>query len=134
MGFARATAPCAATLDLIFRRLDRTAVEAALGRWAEGVLAGLPTPCGALEGVACDGKALRGSRTQGAPDAHPLSAVSHRLDVTVAQEAVDDKTNEIGAIPTLLAQLLLAGRVITLDTLLTQRAVAQTIVDGQGTM
>lgn len=40
LGFARATAPCAATLYLIFRRLDRAAVDAALGRWAEGVLRG----------------------------------------------------------------------------------------------
>jgi hypothetical protein len=132
LGFARATAPCAATLYLIFRRLDRGAVDAALGRWAEGVLTGRPARRGALEGVACDGKTLRGSRKQGAPGAHLLSAVSHRLGLTLAPEAVDDKTNEIGAIPALLARLLLAGRVITVDALLTQRAVAQTIVDGQG--
>lgn len=132
LGFARATAPCAATLYLIFRRLDRAAVDAALGRWAEGVLVGRPARHGALEGVACDGKTLRGSRKQGAPGAHLLSAVSHRLGLTVAQEAVDDKTNEIGAIPAVLGRLLLAGRVVTLDALLTQRAIAQTIVDGQG--
>jgi predicted transposase YbfD/YdcC len=132
LGFARATVPCAATLHLIFRRLDRAAVEAALGRWAESVLADRPARRGALEGVACDGKTLRGSRKQGAPGAHLLSAVSHRLGLTVAQEAVDDKTNEIGAIPALLARLLLAGRVLTVDALLTQRAVAQMIVDGQG--
>jgi predicted transposase YbfD/YdcC len=132
LGCARARVPCAATLHLIFRRLDRAAVEAALGRWAESVLADRPARRGALEGVACDGKTLRGSRKQGAPGAHLLSAVSHRLGLTVAQEAVDDKTNEIGAIPALLARLLLAGRVLTVDALLTQRAVAQMIVDGQG--
>jgi predicted transposase YbfD/YdcC len=112
--------------------LDRAAVEAALGRWAVSVLADRPARRGALEGVACDGKTLRGSRKQGAPGAHLLSAVSHRLGLTVAQEAVDDKTNEIGAFPALLARLLLAGRVLTVDALLTQRAVAQMIVDGQG--
>lgn len=58
--------------------------------------------------------------------------MSHRLGLTVAQEAVDDKTNEIGAIPAVLGRLLLAGRVVTLDALLTHRAIAQTIVDGQG--
>lgn len=132
LGFARATAPCAATLYLIFRRLDRAAVEAALGRWAEGVLASAPAPRGGLEGVACDGKALRGSRKQGAPGAHLLSVVSHRLGLTLAQEAVDDKTNEIGALPAVLGHVLLAGRVVTVDALLTQRAVAQSIVEGQG--
>jgi hypothetical protein len=38
LGFTRATAPCAATLYLIFKRLDVAALEAALGRWAEDVL------------------------------------------------------------------------------------------------
>ena len=132
LGFARATAPCAATLYLLFRRLDRGAVDAALGRWAEGVLADLPTPRGAFEGVACDGKTLRGSRKQGAPGTPLLSAVSHRLGLTVAQEAVEEKTNAIGALRAVLGHLLLAGRVITLDALLTQRVIAQTIVDGQG--
>ena len=42
------------------------------------------------EGVSVDGKCLRGSRKQGAPGTHLLSAVSQRLGLTLAQEAVDD--------------------------------------------
>ena len=45
--------------------------------------------------VALDGKTLRGSRKQGAPGVHLLSALSHHLGLTLAQQAVDDKTNEI---------------------------------------
>jgi predicted transposase YbfD/YdcC len=45
---------------------------------------------------------------------------------------VDDKTNEITAVETILEQLVLAGRIVTMDALLTQRHVAQTIVDKGG--
>jgi hypothetical protein len=41
-----------------------------------------------------DGKTLRGSQKQGAPGAHLLSPLAHRLGVPVAQQAVADKTNE----------------------------------------
>jgi predicted transposase YbfD/YdcC len=52
--------------------------------------------------------------------------------VTLTQHAVDDKTNEITAVETVLEQLVLEGRIVTMDALLTQRHVAQTIVDKGG--
>jgi predicted transposase YbfD/YdcC len=79
-----------------------------------------------------DGKTLRGSKKQGAPGTHLLSALAHHVGVTLAQQAVDDKTNEITAVETLLGQLVLEGRIVTMDALLTQRHVAQTIVDKGG--
>jgi hypothetical protein len=85
-----------------------------------------------LDGIALDGKTLRGSKRAGAPGAHLLAAVSHRLQQTLGQVAVEDKTNEISACPTLLASLLVEGRVVTMDALLTQTAVAQTILDRGG--
>jgi predicted transposase YbfD/YdcC len=129
LGFTREQPPCAATFYHLFRRLDRQALEACLGRWVQQVLAGLPAadPPG-VPGVALDGKTLRGSRKQGAPLTPLLSAVSHRLGLTLDQVAVAEKTNEITAIHTLLAGLLLAGQVVTVDALLTQRKIAQAIV------
>jgi predicted transposase YbfD/YdcC len=132
LGFPRATAPCAATLSLLFRRLDCARLEAALGQWAEAALAAAPPAPDAGEGLSLDGKTLRGSRKQGAPGAHLLSALSQRLGLTLAQTAVDEKANEISAVQTVLEHVLLAGRVVTLDALLTQRAVAQAIVDRGG--
>jgi predicted transposase YbfD/YdcC len=58
--------------------------------------------------------------------------LSHRLGLTLTQQAVDVKTNEIKAIKTVLEQIVLSGRVLTMDALLTQRQVAQTIVDKGG--
>ena len=132
MGFTHAQTPCAATLHTIFRSLDRQLVEAKLGAWADEVLAAAPKADAPDEGIAIDGKTLRGSRKQGAPGVHLLSAVSHRLGLTLAQQAVDAKTNETTAIHDLLRGLALEGRVITMDALLTQRAVARTIVEAGG--
>lgn len=132
LGFTHAP-PCAATLHTIFRRVDRDAFETHLGAWADSVVRSLPA---ALEtpgpAVALDGKTLRGSKKQGAPGTHLLSALAHQVGVTLAQHAVDDKTNEITAVETLLHQLVLEGRIVTMDALLPQRHVAQTIADKGG--
>ncbi|MBI2756619.1 MAG: ISAs1 family transposase [Chloroflexi bacterium] len=128
VGLHASEPPCAATFFLVFRALDRDAFEQVLGRWASAVLADqAPT-----DALALDGKALRGSRKQGAPGAHLLSVVSQSLGLTVAQAAVGDKTNEIPVAPAVLRGLVLKGRVVTMDALLTQREVARTIVDGGG--
>ena len=132
LGFTHPKTPCAATLFLLLRRLDRAKLEAVLGAWAEQVLAATPAVDGEREGIAVDGKTLRGSRKQGAPGAHLLSAVSHRLGLALRQVAVGDKTNEIPVAPTVLRGLLLEGRVVTMDALLTQREVAQAILDAGG--
>ena len=88
------------------------------------------------EAVAIDGKTLRGSSKQGANITHLLSAVSHRLGLTLAQCSVDGKTdaktNEIGVMPEVLESLVLKGKIITTDAMHTQRKTCQTIVDGEG--
>jgi len=126
LGFSNGKTPCAATLHTVFRHLDKQRFEAQLGRWAEAVLSATPTP--ALEAEAIDGKSLRGSQKQGATGAHLLSVVSHRLGLTLLQSGVPDKINEIGAVNELLAGLILKGRVITIDALLTQRKLAEAIL------
>lgn len=132
LGFPTPKTPCAATLHALLRRLDREQVEAKLAAWAEELLRALPPSADGLEAVSCDGKTLRGSLGQGALDVHLLSALSQRLGITLAQRAVADKTNEIPVMLTLLRMLVVEGRVFTMDALLTQRKIAQAIVDGQG--
>ena len=134
LGFARGKTPAVGTLHTVFRSLDKKALEQALATWAECVLAALPKhdqKRDQKEGppaLALDGKTLCGSKNQGACDVHLLSAVSHGLGLTLFQEAVSDKTNEITAAQTVLASLVLEGRVVTMDALLTQKAIAETIV------
>jgi predicted transposase YbfD/YdcC len=132
LGFTRDKTPCAATLYRVLRQLDSPLVEAILSAWAESVLTALPPAPGEPEAMAIDGKTLRGSRQQGAPAAHLLSVLSHRLGLTLWQQAVADKTNEIPVLEEVLRGLVVEGRVITVDALLTQRTIAQRIVAGGG--
>jgi predicted transposase YbfD/YdcC len=129
LGFTHKKTPCAATLHTVFRLLDVAFFESKLRQWAEQVLAAYPPRPDQDEAIAIDGKTERGSKKQGAPGTHLLSALSHRLGVTLGQLAVDDKTNETFAIEDLLDVLVLKGRIVTVDALHTQRFIAQTICD-----
>jgi hypothetical protein len=75
--------------------------EATLGVWADSVVAHTPTmPETPEAAMAVDGKTLRGSKKQGAPGTHLLSVLAHRLGVTLTQQAVAAKTNEIKEVET----------------------------------
>lgn len=132
LGFPGGRTPAVGTLHAVLSGLDKTALEQALAGWAECVLSHLPHKTGGTA-IALDGKTLRGSRGQGACDVHLLSAVGHGLGLTLSQQAVDDKTNEITAAQAVLASLVLEGRVVTVDALLTQKALARTIAAKGGT-
>lgn len=107
-------------------------LSTAVTGWAEQVLASCAGKPAELEALSIDGKSLRGSARQGASESHLLGAVSQRLGVVVAQLAVTDKSHEAGKIESLLAALVLEGRVITCDALHTHAAIAQTILAGGG--
>jgi len=80
-----------------------------------------------IRGLAVDGKAVRGANAHGVK-VHLVSCVRHESGITLAQSKVDEKTNEIGAVPELLATQDLHGVLVTLDALLTQRALAEQIL------
>ncbi len=81
---------------------------------------------------AVEGKTLRGSKKPGAPGMHLLAVLAHRVGLTLTQQAVAAKTNEIKAVETVFGQIVLTGRIVTMDALLTQRQVAQTMVEAGG--
>ncbi len=130
-GFTRDEPPGQATWYRVLGSIDWAALETRVTQWVRRVLKVLEG-CSTLQGVAIDGKTLRGSKRQGADETHLLSAVAHRLGVTLAQIAVADKTNEIGAMMDLLSKLVVEGHVFTTDALLTQRELAREILDRDG--
>jgi len=85
--------PVAATLHTVSGLWTVTCGKAARCLGGTGRCESPPGSNGAA--VALDGKTLRGSRKQGAPGVHLLSALSHHVGLTLAQQAVSDKTNEI---------------------------------------
>jgi hypothetical protein len=79
--------------------------------------------------VAIDGKTLRGAREAGKKSlGHMVSAWSEANHLVLGQRKVDEKSNEISAIPKLLNALELAGTVFTIDAIGCQREIAAQIV------
>lgn len=79
--------------------------------------------------IAIDGKTLKGSYDHPKAAIHMVSAWANEHRLVLAQEKVDQKTNEITAIPALLEVLDLEGCIVTLDAMGTQREIAQQIHD-----
>ena len=97
LGFPHAT-PCAATLHTICRHVHRDECEAHLGAWVDRVVESLASgPEMPEPAVALEGQTLRGAKKPGAPGPHLVAALAHQVGVTRAQQAVDDKTNELTA-------------------------------------
>ena len=60
---------------------------------------------------------------------HLVSARASANNLVLGQRKVDEKSNEITAIPKLLEALELAGTVVTIDAMGCQREIAQRIID-----
>ncbi len=112
------------TLSDVMGRIDPGAFQTAFTAWATAALPGL-----AAEQVCVDGKAVRGSRDGANSAVHLVSAFAGQTRWVLAQQAVAEKSNEITAIPDLLALLDLHGAVVSADAMGCQRAIAQTIID-----
>jgi len=123
----RYAAPSDTTFFRVLNRLDPAAFAAAVGVW---FCEQDPT---VLARLAVDGKVLRGSgRTDGQP-LQLLSAVSHRLRLTLAQVPIAEKSNEIPALPPLLRQLpARQGTLVTADALHCQQDSARFITQEWG--
>lgn len=123
----RYAAPSDTTFFRVLNQLDPAAFAAVVGAWF------LEQDPSVLARLAVDGKVLRGSgRTDGQP-LQLLSAVSHRLRLTLAQVPIAEKSNEIPALKPLLRQLpSLVGTLITADALHCQQDSAQFITQELG--
>lgn len=116
------------TFSRVFRHLDPKPFQACFVRFMERFAQG-------LEGViAVDGKTLRGSfdRASGQSPLHMVHAWAVDQRLLLGQIAVDGKSNEITAVPKLLAMLSLKGRIVTADAMSCQRAICAQIVEQGG--
>ena len=82
--------------------------------------------------IAIDGKVMRGSRDENNKHINCVSAWACDQGLTLAQAFVDEKSNEITAIPELLAMLDLKDTVITIDAMGTQTSIIQDIIKREG--
>jgi predicted transposase YbfD/YdcC len=84
--------------------------------------------------IAVDGKQLRGSheRDEGKAAIYMVSAWATANQLVLGQRKVDDKSNEITAIPELLKILEISGCIVTIDAIGTQTEIAKIIVEAGG--
>src|SRR6266496_2857004 len=114
------------TFGRVFRWLDESAFQNAFLKWTHRL-------CQVSGGeiIAFDGKKLRGSEDK-APKRRGIWMVSawakdNRL--VLGQKKVDEKSNEMTAIPELVSRLDITGCVVTVDALNTQTHLADVIVE-----
>jgi predicted transposase YbfD/YdcC len=109
----------------ILATLDAEAFQRCFVAWV-AARTGLP------EGViAIDGKTVRRSldKKGGKAAIHMVSAFAARQRLVLGQVKVAEKSNEIIAIPKLLAMLEIEGAIVTIDAMGCQRGIAQKVID-----
>jgi len=121
----RYEAPSESAIRRLLQAIDVQAVDQALVDWLTRLLT---APQGA---VALDGKTLRGARSEEGSQVHLLSAFLHQQGITLAQQRVESKSNEIPAAQPLLQPLDLAEKVVTADALHTQKDLARFLVEAK---
>lgn len=112
------------TFNRVFAALDPDEMERGFAAWVSSI-----AKLTAGEVVAIDGKTLCGTREAGKKQlVHLVSAWASANNLVLGQRKVDEKSNEIKAIPKLLEALELAGTVVTIDAMGCQRSIAEKIV------
>jgi predicted transposase YbfD/YdcC len=112
------------TFGRIFSLINPTSLNDFLIKWMESMREKIPQDV-----ISFDGKTLRGTAEKGIglQGVHILNAWSKENGICIGQLKVDDKSNEITAIPELIELLDLKKCVVTADALNTQKEVAAKI-------
>jgi len=117
------------TFNQFFARLNSEAFERCLLSWLQSLHE-------LSEGqiLAVDGKTLRGSydRQDNKAAIHMVSVWATANRLSLASRVVDEKSNEITAIPELLDLIEVAGGIVTIDAMGCQKAIAKKIRDRGG--
>jgi predicted transposase YbfD/YdcC len=116
------------TIRRVFMRLKPKSFETMFLRWASSL-----GSSDEADIVSIDGKTVRGSRDkfQAKKAIHLVSAWANANQIVLGQVKVDDKSNEITAIPELLDQLDIEGDTVTIDSMGCQKEIAQKIIGCQ---
>ena len=123
------------TLARLFARLDPVALAATLSEWSRSSLESSDSVATEdhEDTIAVDGKCLRASfdKASGSKALQLISAWSTRTNLVLAQQRIEDKSNEITAVAPMLDQIDIAGSTVTLDALNTQKDIAHYLRERQ---
>ena len=81
-----------------------------------------------LKKIICiDGKTMRSNKRKDKAPSHIVTAWSREDGFSLGQKAVEEKSNEITAIPELLGKIQIKGQIVTIDAMGTQKQIAEEI-------
>ncbi len=113
------------TINRVFSAIDSEKFESCFIEWVNSL-----STFSNGQVVAIDGKTIRGAKSKGVKSPiHMVSAWACENNLVLGQVKVDDKSNEITAIPELLKVLSLEDCIITIDAMGCQTKIAEQIVD-----
>ena len=117
-------APSVDTYERVFKCLDVESLKICLATYGKEILEGL-----AEKQIVLDGKRIKGvsPTSKGNAGFYILNAWVSENRICVGQEKVNDKSNEITAIPEVLKSLDIEESVVSIDAIGTQTAIAEQI-------
>jgi predicted transposase YbfD/YdcC len=112
------------TIGDIFARLNPMHLQQCFMSWVQSLV-----KIESGEIIAIDGKTVRRSqdKVNGKNAIHMISAWANKSRVVLGQRKVDDKSNEITAVPELLKMIDVKNSVVTIDAMGCQRKIAEQI-------
>ena len=116
--------PSSDTYRRLFERISPTRLERSFKSWLSSLVVDL-----GAQVIPIDGKTVKGSYDRNGESSalHFVSAWASEHRLFLGQVKVDDKSNEITAIPALLELLDISGCIITIDAMGTQHEIASRI-------
>ncbi len=119
--------PSEDTINRVFSSIDSSQFESCFIEWVNSI-----SELSRGQVIAIDGKTLRGAKSKGKKSpVHMVSAWANQNNLVLGQVRVNEKSNEITAIPKLLDTLLIEGNIITIDAMGTQTDIADKIIENK---
>jgi len=117
------------TFSRVWSRIDPSEFQECFQRWVSSITKKLE-----VEVIAIDGKTLKQSYDRGGKQKalHIVSAWSSSHQLVLGQKKVNDKSNEITAIPALIEMLEIEGGIVTIDAMGCQKEITRLIRQKKG--
>ena len=117
--------PSEDTINRLFSSIDSHQFESCFTEWVNSI-----SQITKGQVIAIDGKTIRGAKSKGKKSpVHMVSAWANENNIVLGQVRVNEKSNEITAIPQLIEKLMIEDCIVTIDAMGTQTDIAENIIN-----
>lgn len=132
LGILKNGVPSEPTLCRVENGIDALCMAGLMADFTQAFYAELIKACCVIEMICVDGKAMRGTVQENGRNPDIVSAYSPFVEITLATEACQEKSNEIKAFPLLIAKIDIMGKLITADAMSMQKEIIEKIREKGG--